>query len=120
MEDYNNILDSFPQTPEKDESQDFVRGALYVIIFYAAGLSLALLSAITIGRPQVNSPGVHLVIVMVTFVGGLIWTMAATAQYFKGSPSWKLKGIIFTHILAILAFCFSMYKIIHPVSPVGG
>jgi hypothetical protein len=78
----------------------FIRSALYYLI----GLGLAALSYATMGHPYIHAPGLHHLIILITFAGGFLYLVLATVQYYKGPRKIALKGIIFTNLFMSLGF----------------
>ena len=110
MDDQNEILDSIPAGPNEDRGTQILKGILYVITYYIVGLGLAGLSYNIIGHPYAHAPGLHHLILLMTFAGGILWTIGAALKHFTIASSWTLKGILFTNIFAIAVFAAILYS----------
>jgi hypothetical protein len=89
------------------------KGFLKALLYYLVGLGLAGLSYwLTIGQEYVHAPGPHHIIIFLTFAGGFIWLLAASAWYFTGNRTENLKGIIFTNLFMTAGFTLFMLYII--------
>lgn len=112
MENRENILDPAPLKEQADPRKDLLKGIHYTLIYLAAGLGLAALSYAVVGHPYIHAPGVHHWLIFLTFTGSLVWAIAAVVRYISGTRTWKLKGIILTNTLAVLAFILAIYLIL--------
>ena len=89
------------------------KGFLKSILYYAVGLALAALSYVTVGHEYIHAPGLHQLIILLTFVGGFLWLAGATIRYFRGPRTETLKGIIFVNLVASVGFTLFMVYIIN-------
>src|SRR6187549_1337495 len=88
------------------------KGFLKSILYYSIGLGLAGLSYSIVGQPYIHAPGLHHIIILLTFIGGFLWLIGAAIQYFTGQRTENLKGIIFTNLVMSLGFILFMVYII--------
>lgn len=110
MNNDDPILDAMP--PGKEESnKSFLSGVLYALVFYAAGFSLAGISYLNIGHPYIHAPGMHHLILLGTFAGGLGWIIGAGIKALKGLRSPRLRGILVTNTVVVLGFLGFLYNI---------
>ncbi|NBP67138.1 MAG: hypothetical protein EBU52_00175 [Cytophagia bacterium] len=96
------------------------KGFLKSILYYSIGLVLAGLSYWILGHPYIHAPGLHHIIILLTFIGGLLWLIVATTQYFTGRRTEKLKGIIYTKLAMSLGFILFMVYIIRETTDNSG
>lgn len=112
MENENNILDPLPAKEQADPRKGFVKGVLFTLIYYAAGLGLAALAYAVVGHPYIHAPGLHHWLIFLTFAGSFTWTLAALVKYISGTRTAKLKGILLTNALAVVSFILVIYTIL--------
>jgi hypothetical protein len=113
MNNDDPILDAMP--PGKEESnKSFLSGVLYALVFYAAGFSLAGISYLIISHPYIHAPGMHHLILLGTFAGGLGWIIGAGIKALKGLRSSRLRGILLTNAVVILGFLGFLYNMSRP------
>ncbi len=108
MNNDNPILDAVPPGNEKS-NRSFLSGVLYALVFYAAGFSLAGISYLVFGHPYIHAPGIHHVILAVTFAGGLCWIIGAAIKALMGPRSPRLRGILLTNTVVVLGFVGFVY-----------
>jgi hypothetical protein len=88
------------------------KGFLKSILYYLIGLGLAGTSYLVVGHPYIHGPGLHQIIILLTFIGGFLWLAGATRKYFLGHRSESLKGTIFTNLFMSVGFTlFIVYTI---------
>jgi hypothetical protein len=92
------------------------KGFLKTVLYYLAGLGLAGISYLTVGHDYIHAPGLHHIIILLTFIFGFLWLIVATTLYFTGKRTENLRGIIFTNLFAGLGFTLFMVYIIHDAS----
>lgn len=80
------------------------KGIVYTSIYYASGLSAAGLSYLIIGHPYIHAPGVHHIILFLTFIGGAAWLILAAIRYLIVKRSSFLAGVIAGNAVVIAAF----------------
>jgi hypothetical protein len=85
-----------------------MKGVFKSFIYYSIGLGLAGLSYLTIGQGYIHAPGLHHIIILLTFLGGILWLIGAVGQYFSKERTENLKGIILTNTIVTLSFVFYM------------
>jgi len=88
------------------------KGFLKTLIYYLIGLGLAGLSYSIVGHPYIHGPGLHHIVIFLTFFGGFGWLLIAAIQYFNGRKSENLRGIIFSNLFMCLCFVLFMAYII--------
>ena len=88
------------------------KGLLKSILYYSIGLALAGLSYSTVGHSYIHGPGLHHIIILLTFIGGFLWLIVAATQYFTGQRTENLKAIILSNLLMSLGFILFMVYII--------
>ncbi|WMI68234.1 hypothetical protein [Mangrovimonas sp. YM274] len=81
------------------------KGILKTLLFYGIGFGIAGISYAIIGNPYIHAPGVHHLILFLTSIIGLIWTLISIGVYFFKAKTDSLKGIIITNSLIIIS-CF--------------
>jgi len=81
------------------------KGILISLLYYGLGFGIAGLAYAIIGHPYIHAPGVHHLILLLTLVIGIIWTVTSIGFFFLKAKSDKLKGIIITNSIIILS-CF--------------
>ncbi len=81
------------------------RGVLKTLLFYSIGFGLAGLSYAIIGNSYIHALGIHHIILFLTLVCGLVWTLTSIGIFFFNTKTDKLKGIIMTNSIIILS-CF--------------
>jgi uncharacterized membrane protein (DUF485 family) len=89
------------------------KGFLKSILYYLIGLGLAGLSYLTIGHEYVHGPGLHHIIILLTFIVGLLWLIGATIKYFSGKRTENLRSIIFSNLVMSLGFILFMVYVIN-------
>lgn len=80
-------------------------GIIKTLLFYGIGFGIAGIVYAIIGNPYIHAPGIHHLILFLTLVIGLIWTLISTGIFFFNAKSEKLKGIIISNSLIIIG-CF--------------
>lgn len=88
------------------------KGVLKALGYYVAGLVLACTSYLIVGYEYAHAPGLHHILVFLTFVGGLVWMIAAIARYASGYRSKSLKGMILTTTFMSVGFALLMLYLI--------
>jgi hypothetical protein len=88
------------------------KGFLKAILYYTVGLGLAGISYLTVGHEYIHAPGLHHIIILLTFFGGFLWLTVSTIQFFIGQRTENLKGTIFTNLLMSLGFILYITNII--------
>lgn len=111
MENQNNSPDAPAERPSP--TKDFLKGVFYTILYYASGLGLAALSYAIVGHPYIHAPGLHHIVLFLTFAGGFIFTLLLTVKYILETRTWKLRGILLTNMVAILSFILVIYNSLH-------
>ncbi len=86
------------------------KGILRTLVFYGIGFGIAGIAYSIIGNPYIHAPGVHHLILFLTVVIGLIWTLISLGVFIFKGKSQKLKGIIITNAI-IITGCFSYVAI---------
>ena len=81
------------------------KGILKTLLFYGIGFGVAGIAYAIIGNPYIHAPGVHHLILFLTLVIGLFWTLSSCGIFFFKVKTDNLKGIIFTNSLIIVS-CF--------------
>jgi hypothetical protein len=81
------------------------KGILKTLILYAIGFGIAGISYLTIGHPYIHAPGLHHLIIFLTLIIGLSWTLASVITFFFKIRTEKLKWIIISNGLIIIS-CF--------------
>ncbi len=82
-------------------------GILKTLLFYGIGFGISGISYAIIGHPYIHAPGVHHLILSLTLVIGLIWTLSSIGIFFFKRKTQKLKGIILTNsIIIILCYLY--------------
>ena len=81
------------------------KGILKTLLFYGIGFGIAGIAYSIIGNPYIHAPGVHHLILFLTLVIGLIWTLISIGIFFFKTKTEKLKGIIISNSLIIIS-CF--------------
>lgn len=88
------------------------KGFLKSILYYSIGLGLAGISYSIVGHPYIHAPALHHILILLTFIGGVLWLVGAAIQYFTGLRTEKLRGIILTNLVMSLGFILFMAYII--------
>ncbi len=88
------------------------KGFLKSILYYSIGLGLAGISYAIVGHPYIHAPALHHIIILLTFIGGLLCLVVSAIQYITGQRTVNLKGIIVTNLVMILGFTLVMVYII--------
>jgi hypothetical protein len=78
------------------------KGLLKSLVYYGIGLALAGISYLKI-RPG-HGPGLHHIILVLTFVGGFLWMLAAISEYQDVKKTRDLNAVIITNLLMTLSF----------------
>jgi len=81
------------------------KGILKALMFYGIGFGIAGIVYAIIGNPYIHAPGFHHLILFLTLVIGLIWTLASIGIFFFKAKTNNLRGIIVTNSLIIVS-CF--------------
>jgi hypothetical protein len=88
------------------------KGFLKALIYYLGGLGFSGLSYSIVGHPYIHAPGLHHIIILLTFIGGFLWLVVAAIQYFTRQRTENLKGIILTNLCMSFGFILFMAYII--------
>ena len=78
-------------------------GIIRTLLFYGIGFGIAGISYTIIGHPYIHAPGVHHLILFLTLLIGLIWTLYSLGVFFFKTNTKKLKGIIITNSIVIVS-----------------
>jgi hypothetical protein len=89
------------------------KGFTKSILFYLVGLSLAGLSYLIVGHEYVHGPGLHHIIILLTFVIGFLWLVISTILFFTGERTKPLSGVILTNLVMSIGFAIFMAYIIY-------
>ncbi|WP_027391822.1 hypothetical protein [Aquimarina latercula] len=81
------------------------KGILKTSLLYGIGFGIAGIAYAIIENPYIHAPGFHHLILFLTLVVGLIWTLTSTGIFFFKERTDKLKGIIISNSL-IITCCF--------------
>ena len=81
------------------------KGILKTLLFYLIGFGIAGIAYTIIENPYTRAPRVHHLILFLTLVIGLNWTLGSCWIFFFKAKTDKLKGIILTNSLIIMS-CF--------------
>ncbi|WP_299159653.1 hypothetical protein [uncultured Tenacibaculum sp.] len=87
------------------------KGFLHTITFYGIGFSLSGVAYKVFGHPYIHAPGIHHIIMFLTFLSGIVLLSIDLYHYLKNKPSF-LKGTIISNILIILCFTTYLYTIL--------
>jgi hypothetical protein len=80
-------------------------GILKTLLFYGIGFGIAGIAYAIIGNPYIHAPGIHHLILFLTLVIGLTWTLISVGIFFFKTKTEKLRGIIVSNSLIIIS-CF--------------
>ena len=86
------------------------KGILKTLLFYGIGFGIAGIAYAIIGNPYIHAPGIHHLILFLTLIIGVIWTLISLVIYFFKVKTEKLKGIIISNSLVIIS-CFLIVAI---------
>ncbi len=114
MSNENTILDAISSENDNNNKKTFLSGVLYALVFYAAGFLLAGISYLVFGHFYIHAPGIHHVILVVTFAGGVCWIIGAGIKALIGPPSSRLHGILMTNAAIVLGFIAVVYNMTQP------
>lgn len=78
------------------------KGIVISLIFYIVGLGLAGLSYVTVGHEYIHGPGLHHLIIVLTFISGFLWMIVAATLTRQWSAT--LKGIVYTNLAMSVGF----------------
>ncbi len=81
------------------------KGILKALLFYGIGFGIAGIAYAVIGNPYIHAPGIHHLILFLTLIIGLIWTLTSIVFFFFKAKTDKLKGVIITNSFIIIC-CF--------------
>jgi hypothetical protein len=79
------------------------KGILYSVIYYLIGFGFAGVFYLRVEHTYIHGPGAHHIIMGLTFLGGIIWTMGAMIRYNFSNQKETLKGIMITNLVITLA-----------------
>lgn len=79
------------------------KGILQSILFFVIGFGVAGISFSVIGNLYAHAPGLHHLILFLTIVIALLWTLASLYLFIFKVKTQKLKGIIITNAIIILS-----------------
>ncbi|MEE9408232.1 MAG: hypothetical protein V3V28_09170 [Polaribacter sp.] len=83
------------------------KGILLALSIYFIGFGVAWLIYMIFGHPYIHAPGFHHLMILLTFIVGVIWTIGTILQFFLTERPKKLKGFIITNLFIIT--CFILY-----------
>lgn len=112
MENNNEPLDSFAK-PHGNGKKSFAKGVFYVFIYYICGLSAAGVAFLVVGHPYIHAPDLYHWIIALTFMGSVVWMLAASVSYLTKERTAQLGGVIITNALAVFGCAVFMYSILH-------
>ena len=99
------LLGLLTECLKRNKRNKLRKGILKTLLFYGIGFGIAGISYAIIGNPYIHAPGVHDLILFLTLVIGLIWTLISIGFFFFKAKTGKLKGIIISNSLIIIS-CF--------------
>ena len=79
------------------------KGILKTLIFYGIGFGLAGLVYLIIGHPYLHAPGFHHLILVLTLIGGLLWTVRILFTFLSKERTNENKGILITSSLILIS-----------------
>ncbi len=78
------------------------RGILKALIFYGIGFGIAGIIYLIVGNSYIHAPGIHHLILLLTLLIGLIWTIISSVVYFFKEKTKRLGGFILTNLIIII------------------
>jgi hypothetical protein len=78
------------------------------VIYYSIGLGLAGLSYLIDGNYG-HGPGLHHIIIFLTFLGGALWALRSTMRHFLYHRSERQKGSALFNLFMSLLFALLFY-----------
>ena len=85
------------------------KGIIKALLIYIIGFSLAGFVYSIFGHPYIHAPGFHHLIIFLTFIIGIIWTVISIIYYFSKKKSSNFGGFILTNSLIIISFFLYLY-----------
>lgn len=86
--------------------------------YYAMGLLLAWWSYVAVGHTYIHAPALYHLVILIVFMGGVLWLILATILYFARSRSDTRKGIILTHlVIGVCSISFATISIVNDSEP---
>jgi hypothetical protein len=89
------------------------KGILYAFLIYIVGFGIAGLVFLIFGHPYIHAPGLHHIIIFLTFITGVIVLIAAILAYFLKKKSKKLQFFIISNLIIIFSFAIYVWSIIY-------
>jgi hypothetical protein len=93
------------------------KGITNVTIYYAVGLLLTILTYLVGDNSYAHGPSLYHVVALVTFYGGIGWTIVTVFRFAFYERTEKRKGIIFANLIILTALYAAFYfTVIRPYS----
>lgn len=85
------------------------RGILHVAIYYGVFLFIALVAFLAKGKRPASGLALHHFIVLLSFLGGLIWLMHILKKYWPNQMTDVRKGVMLAQGLMWIGFLLALY-----------
>ena len=79
------------------------KGILKTLVFYGIGFGIAGLVYLIFGHPYIHAPGFHHLILFLTLIAGLVWTLIILFAFLKKGRTRERKGILITSSLILIS-----------------
>jgi cytochrome bd-type quinol oxidase subunit 2 len=84
-------------------------GIVRTLLFYGIGFGIAGIIYLIVGNPYIHAPGLHHLIMLLTLILGIIWTVYSIIIYFLKRKTQTLFEIIITNLIIILSLLFYIF-----------
>jgi hypothetical protein len=93
------------------------KGITNVFIYYAVGLLLTILSYLLSDNSYAHGPSLYHIVALLTFYGGIGWTIVTIFRFVFYERTEKRKGIVITNVIILTALYSAFYyTVIRPYS----
>lgn len=82
-------------------------GILKTLLYYGIGFGIGGIAFLNVKKHYAHAPGLHHLIMFLTMVIGIVWTLVALVMYFRKRTK-NLAGILIGHISIILVIVLYM------------
>lgn len=97
------------------EKNSFLRGVSFTIAYYLVAAFIAYLSYHFTGQSYVHAPGVHHIILFLSWLGGAFWTLFSLFKRFQGKNVAYYRGTAMTNLLVLASAFVWFYRMGQPV-----
>lgn len=97
------------------KKNSFLRGISLAVAYYLVAALIAYASYKFFGHGYVHAPGVHHIILFLSWLGGVLWTLISLVKRFQGKNVAYYRGTAMANLLVVAAAFVWFYRQALPV-----